>query len=466
MLEVGSRIGEYVIEHELGLGGMARVFKARHFVLETHHAIKVLLPVYRENSEVRKRFLDEAKVQAKHLDHANIVKVTGIIATDEHAALVMELVEGKTLEEELAGLMTHPADIVRIMIDVLGAVGHAHKLGVIHRDLKPANILLANRDGKLIPKVADFGIAKIASTIEGYKKSTHADTKMGTLQYMAPEQVLSAKDVTPRSDIFALGAILYEMATGHVAFDGDGEFQVMEAIVHGRYEKPAARNPRIEPRVARVIEKALSVEASNRFASCEEMAAALREPDHVAVAPAAQVEPVAEVVARRSSLGIGIGLVALALAVLVVGLVVVLKKTDPPQGSPSVAGVVASADAASAPAEPAVELVPAAAPVVEDVGAAPVAAPTPPPKPKPCPPAPAPPPPKPTADDSDGDGVPNATDKCATELERMNQFADEDGCDDHVPKSYEAKQDRDGDGLIDNKDCCPDHPGANRGCPK
>lgn len=252
---------------------MAKVYLARHSILETRHAIKVLDPAYRANPEVRQRFLDEARIQASQLDHPNIVKVVNIVATPDHAALVLELVDGGNLDGEIATLKQNPAEIRRVMLAVLDAVGHAHSKGIIHRDLKPGNVLLAG--SARTPKVTDFGIAKTMGSSTA-KKSTHADTRMGTLTYSSPEQFRRAKDVTPRSDVFSLGAMLYEMATGEPAFAGESDYDVMDAIVKGTYAPPEERYPAIDPVIASVIRKAIDPDPAKRFASCEEMAAALR----------------------------------------------------------------------------------------------------------------------------------------------------------------------------------------------
>ncbi len=276
MAELPQSIGDYRVEALLGEGGMACVYRARHTLLDTVHAIKVLKPEYRESAEARRRFLDEARIQAKHLDHPGIVKVTNIVATAEHAALVMELVEGGGLEARLAELKQRPDEIVRIMVGVLDAVGHAHKAGIIHRDLKPTNVLLTRKGEHWQPKVGDFGIAKLAVAAGQGKKSTQGGARMGTLSYMSPEQIRGAKDVTPRSDIFSLGAMLYELATGEAPFDGDSDYDVMDQIVNGRFQPPERRYAGIQPRLAAVIKQALEVDPARRFASCEEMAAALR----------------------------------------------------------------------------------------------------------------------------------------------------------------------------------------------
>ena len=267
------QIGDYTIEAELGTGGMARVFRGRHVHLEILAAIKVLDPSYRHIPEARQRFLDEAKIQARVLDHPNIVKVTNIVATAEHAALVMDYVDGPSLERALPGLVGCPDEIIRIMLGILAAVEHAHRAGVIHRDLKPANVLL---DGpNQIPRVTDFGIAKVTDATYVRSSATGNGARMGTLAYMSPEQIRGPRFVTTRSDVFSLGIVLYEMATGALPFDGDSEYAVMDAIVRGHYVLPN----HMDPVIARVIRVALQPDPEERFESCAEMADALRLSD-------------------------------------------------------------------------------------------------------------------------------------------------------------------------------------------
>jgi serine/threonine-protein kinase len=337
MLSGGSRVGDYEIEAELGEGGMAKVYRARHALLDTLHAVKVLDNELRGNADARQRFLDEARIQAKHLDHPGIVKVTNIVATAEHAALVMELIDGKSLEDCVHELVEDPAEIRRIMLAVLDAVGHAHAQGIVHRDLKPANVLLSGKNR--VPKVTDFGIAKVSDPGRAAsKKSTHAAARMGTLSYMSPEQIRRAKDVTPRSDIFSLGAMLYELATGSLPFEGGDDFDVMEKIVHGRFPPPREKNPRIDPVFVEVIERALRPKPEDRYASCEEMAAALKQSSidttprpapgvrpssgpHAPVAVARDPTPEARAPGSGSRLGIALalsGLVAIGVVLFVV----------------------------------------------------------------------------------------------------------------------------------------------------
>ena len=282
MLLPGQEIGNYVVEAELARGGMAVVLRVRHRVLGSVHALKVLDPVLRDSEEVRSRFLGEGLIGAK-LRHPHIVRVTDTISTREVAGLVMDLVHGPTLEAFIRR-QDKPlsADAIReLFLPVLDAVGEAHKAGVVHRDIKPSNILLEEAaDGTLVPKVTDFGIAKISEAAKELalgKAATLAAARMGTPSYMSPEQIRGAREVTPRSDIFALGATLYELATLHMAFEGDTEFVIMERIVNARFRPPEELGVR-DPTLVAAIRRALDPDPARRFQSCAEFAAALTGP--------------------------------------------------------------------------------------------------------------------------------------------------------------------------------------------
>ena len=296
MLSPGAQIGNYIVEQELGCGGMARIYRVRHAVLRTQHALKVLEPAYRERTELRARFLSEAMIGAR-LHHPHIVRVTDTISTPEVAGIVMELVTGPNLETYIRSLSKPPsaATIRALFLPVLEAVAEAHKQGIVHRDLKPANILLEPTGSGHHPKVTDFGIAKVtdaARELVQKKGSTHADARMGTLAYMSPEQIRHAKEVTVRSDIFSLGATLYELATLQVAFNGDSDYEIMHRIVEGRFA-PLEQIAGVDSVIAAAITKALQPDPERRFASCERFIAALSistaEPFPVVTNPTAAV---------------------------------------------------------------------------------------------------------------------------------------------------------------------------------
>lgn len=290
MLSPGAQIGNYIIEQEIGCGGMARLYRVRHAVLQTLHALKVLEPAYREKAELRTRFLNEAMIGAK-LHHPNIVRVTDVVSTPEVAGILMDLVAGPNLETYIRSLTAPPtAETIRsLFVPVLEAVAEAHKQGIVHRDLKPANILLEPVGSGYVPKVTDFGIAKVtdaARELVSKKHSTHADARMGTLAYMSPEQIRHAKEVTVRSDIFSLGATLYELATLRVAFAGDSDYEIMHQIVEGRYI-PIDKIVGVDAGIAAAITKALQPDPERRFANCERFIHALSGPE-AASAPTAE----------------------------------------------------------------------------------------------------------------------------------------------------------------------------------
>ena len=279
-MHTGSQVGSYEIVEPLGEGGFAQVFRVKHRVLGSDHALKVLRPELLEMEEVRQRFLDEARVQAR-LKHPNIVQVTDLIAEPGIAGFVMEFVEGASLGDEIerrieADEPPSPAEIRAVFLAVLEAVGAAHAAGVVHRDLKPDNILLAtDHRGALVPKVTDFGIAKVGGALKGKRKTTMGARTLGTLGYMSPEQLVSSKDVDARADIFSLGVALLEFATLESPFERDSEFLTMKAVHEADYEVPPSLEAS-DPVLVSVVQRALMVKPDQRYPDCAAMSAALR----------------------------------------------------------------------------------------------------------------------------------------------------------------------------------------------
>ena len=210
-MKTGDRIFSYIVERELGEGGMGTVFLGRHTVLNQQVAIKALSPLLSRDQALRDRFIQEANIQAG-LRHPGIVQVLTAEMEGEQPSLVMEYIDGKSLSEvlELRGALPVD-DAVKIMEQVLSAVGYAHKLGVIHRDLKPSNVMVM---GSGEAKVTDFGIAKVL----GSSKLTRTGTAMGSAHYMSPEQIRRPETVDARSDIYSLGCVFYEVLTGRPPF--------------------------------------------------------------------------------------------------------------------------------------------------------------------------------------------------------------------------------------------------------
>jgi len=278
VLDVGQHVGNYEILGELGGGGFARVFRARHRFLDSEHAIKVLLPEHVGRPELRARFLDEARVQAL-LRHPHIVRVTDVLIEPGVAGIVMDFVPGGNLADWLDAqdAPPSPARLRELLVPVLDAVGHAHRRGVVHRDLKPENVLVGADDAR--PQVMDFGVAKVQGEFKdrrGSVRTTAAHAQIGTLAYMSPEQVRDAAAVDHRSDIFALGALLLELLTLSSPFDRGNDYDTMHAIVSGTYSIPDDVTTR-DPRAATAARRALLLDPADRFASCAEFAAALGE---------------------------------------------------------------------------------------------------------------------------------------------------------------------------------------------
>ena len=278
MLEAGTAFDHrYQIQRVLGRGAMATVYLARHTGLLSYHAIKVLEPRFAEVPDLRARFLAEGRIQA-NFRHPHIVAVTDIVA-DPVPGLVLEFVDGPDLHTyaKRNGPFTLE-QLQALMLPILDAVGAAHQVGVVHRDLKPENVLIpTGPEGGPHPKVADFGIAKILDAGAGFggRAPTRDGTRLGTLLYMSPEQV-RAQPVDHRSDIFSLGAVLYELATARVAFDAPSEFDTMERILVGAFEPPERVVGGLAPGLAACIRVALAVDAAERFQTCDAFADALR----------------------------------------------------------------------------------------------------------------------------------------------------------------------------------------------
>src|SRR5215218_999436 len=264
---------KYRLDERMGEGGMGAVYRATHLLIERPVAVKVLSPRLITDDAAKERFRREARA-AGRLQHSNAVAVTDFGETrDGVAYLVMELLEGRPLREVLArDAPLDPARAVSLMLQISAAVEAAHEAGIIHRDLKPGNIFLVQRpDSPYIVKVLDFGIAKIAADDEGNLLDTLTGTgvMIGTPRYMSPEQCDGAQ-LTPSSDVYSLGVILYEMLTGQTPFTGASPLAL--ALKHSS-EDP--RPPRelvasIPPALEGVVLHALAKAAEARPADAGE----------------------------------------------------------------------------------------------------------------------------------------------------------------------------------------------------
>jgi len=263
-----ARIGPYAIERELGRGGLGVVYLGRADG-GPPVAIKVLLAGDQASLVDRARFAREAE-SAQRLDHPGIVQVHEQGADDDILYIAMDYVDGSGLDEVLRRLRLE--EVVAVLTQVAEAVGHAHAHGVVHRDLKPANVLIRKADGRAV--VADFGLARV----EGARTLTTTGQIMGTPHYLAPEQADDSKRVTPATDVYALGAILYEGLTGRPPFD---HVQSTPALLRAVLVEPPRPPSETNHRVPRVLEavcmKALAKAPPDRFPDGAALAAALED---------------------------------------------------------------------------------------------------------------------------------------------------------------------------------------------
>jgi serine/threonine protein kinase len=269
----GQTLGKYRVLEQLGRGGMAQVYRAYHPQLDRYVAIKVLRSDLVEEEEFLARFRREARAVAG-LRHPNIVNVFDFDVQNDQFFMVMELLEGDTLKVYLNSYRTRGehiplGEIVRILLDVLEGLGHAHKEGIVHRDIKPANILLSRR-GQAV--VSDFGIAQIV----GGTQYTVSGALMGTLNYMAPEQGLEGRGDS-RSDLYSLGIVFYEMLTGKPPFDADTPLAILMKHLNDPLPLPRKIEPSIPESFERVVLKVLAKQPDDRYQTAPEMAQALRE---------------------------------------------------------------------------------------------------------------------------------------------------------------------------------------------
>ena len=262
-----EQIGQYALVESLGRGATAEVWRARHVMLGSHHAVKVLAA---SSPEMAARLLREGRVQAS-LRHPNIVPVTDLVQDGGRIALVMELVRGGSLMDrlQLRRRLT-AAEVMALLEALLDGLNHAHRAGVLHRDLKLANVLLDDDT----PRIADFGLARLSSGSAG-PGMTRSGQPMGTPGYMPPEQWADAASIDARADIFALGVIAYELLTGSSPFTGPTPTAILNATVAGRRRDVRALCPDCPEPLAAAIDGALQPDRELRLAGCREMAAAL-----------------------------------------------------------------------------------------------------------------------------------------------------------------------------------------------
>jgi serine/threonine protein kinase len=279
-LAAGTRLGPYEIVSELGAGGMGEVYRARDTRLERMVAVKVLPPLLSSSEQMRQRFEREARTISA-LSHPHICALYDVGREGETEYLVMELLEGETLSERVAKRPLPLEQTLRYGIEIADALDKAHRHGIVHRDLKPGNIMLTKSGVKLL----DFGLAKAfapAAPVESLTSAptvardvTREGTILGTLSYMAPEQ-LEGKETDSRTDIFALGAVLYEMATGRKAFSGASQASLISAILATEPPPLSSVHPMTPPAFDRLIRTCLAKDPAERWQSAHDVGLQLR----------------------------------------------------------------------------------------------------------------------------------------------------------------------------------------------
>ena len=278
---VGTTLGQYRIVEQIGSGGMATVFKAFQPALDRYVAVKVLPAQHALTPGFSERFTREAKAVAQ-LNHPNILPIYDFGQEGDLSYIVMKYVPAGTLKDRLGQPLNLEA--TRLIEQIAGALDHAHGRGILHRDVKPSNVLLDEGDWVLL---TDFGLARM---IAGETHLTATGVGIGTPAYMSPEQGKGEK-VDQRTDIYSLGVILYEMATGRVPYEAETPLAVVLKHVQGDLSLPRSINPDIPETVEQVILKAMAKQPEDRYDSAGEMAEALKRALEAPVAPAVPVAP-------------------------------------------------------------------------------------------------------------------------------------------------------------------------------
>src|SRR6202163_2409335 len=310
----GRRLGPYEILAQIGAGGMGEVYRARDTRLDRIVAIKVLPAHLADRSELRERFEREARTIAS-LNHPHICTLFDIGQQDGIDYLVMEYLDGETLSQRLPKGSLPLEQVLQFAIEIADALDKAHRKGVTHRDLKPGNIMLTKAGTKLL----DFGLAKLrqdAAPVTPLSELPTANdpltaqgTIVGTLQYMAPEQ-LEGKEVDARTDIFAFGTVVYEMATGKKCFEGKSQASLIASILQIEPPPISSLQPMTPPALDRVAQRCLAKDPDDRWQTARDLEVELKWIDEQGSQAAM---PAPGIVRRKLKEQVGWALAAIAL---------------------------------------------------------------------------------------------------------------------------------------------------------
>jgi len=334
---LGQTISHYRVLRKLGSGGMGAVYEAEDLRLGRHVALKLLLDSQATSSKALQRFEQEARAISS-LNHPNICTLHEVEEYDGKPVIVMELLEGQTLKERMKAGHVSLKELLEWGIDVADALDAAHASGLVHRDIKPANLFIGSRGQA---KILDFGLAKLATTLPGAARAVEEDSLTslgvipGTTPFMSPEQV-RGDDLDGRTDIFSLGTVLYEMATGECPFAERNVALTMNAVLNKRPPPPTRVNPDLPTELERVIDKTLEKDRNLRYQSAAQVRNDLQELKHglesgqpiATGSAAAQVRKIP--ISSRKKSWKSVVLAIVVIVVLALGIYRVTKRVDLP----------------------------------------------------------------------------------------------------------------------------------------
>ena len=266
--DIGQRVGDYEIVSTLGVGGMGRVYRVRNVISDRTEAMKVLLPDLVAEPDLAVRFISEIRMLAS-FDHPNIAQLHTAFQVDNQLVMMMEFVEGSSLEQIAKRGPIPQSEVINYMQQVLAALSYAHGRGVIHRDIKPANIMVTSQG---TVKLMDFGIAKSRTE----QDLTRPGTTMGSLYYMSPEQVRGGT-VDARSDLYSVGVMMYELLAGRRPFVADSAYEILNQQCNVVPQPPLEVNTQLPPPLSDIIVCAMAKDPANRFQNAQALGNALRQ---------------------------------------------------------------------------------------------------------------------------------------------------------------------------------------------